>query len=259
MVDYSRDGEWIAYTTFPDGDLWRSRADGSDPRQLTHAPMRVGLPRISPDGKQIAFSANFPGEGYRVYVIPFDGGSPRLATMSKRTSEVAPTWSADGTRLLFRYDERAGEPAMQGNVLQIVDLASHAVTNVPGSNGKFNQRWSPDGRWMIATPNDESELDIYDVAAGRWSVLAKMKADYPSVSRDGRFVYILSNTPEHGASVYRVAVATGQAEFVAGLAAAEREIDEAWGQWVGLSPDGAPLIMANSDLEQIYLLSFTGK
>ena len=33
-VNFSRDGEWVAYTTYPEGRLWRSRRDGSEKLQL---------------------------------------------------------------------------------------------------------------------------------------------------------------------------------------------------------------------------------
>ncbi len=51
---FTRDGQWVTYTSYPDGTLWRSKVDGSERLQLTFSPMRVLLPRWSPDGKQIA-------------------------------------------------------------------------------------------------------------------------------------------------------------------------------------------------------------
>ena len=55
LVTFSRDGQWVAYSTFPDGNLWRSRLDGSEKLQLTSAPILAGFPKWSPDGREIAF------------------------------------------------------------------------------------------------------------------------------------------------------------------------------------------------------------
>ena len=48
---FSRDGQWVAFTSFPDNTLWRSRADGSDRLQLTFRPgalfCRAGHPTVS--------------------------------------------------------------------------------------------------------------------------------------------------------------------------------------------------------------------
>ena len=41
---FSRDGQWVAYESFPDENLWRSRSDGSDKMQLTYPPIKVGVP-----------------------------------------------------------------------------------------------------------------------------------------------------------------------------------------------------------------------
>jgi hypothetical protein len=66
---FSLDGQWVAYTSFPEGNLWRSRADGSEKMQLTFPPVSAGGLRWSPDGKQIAFSAILPGGVWNIYVM----------------------------------------------------------------------------------------------------------------------------------------------------------------------------------------------
>ena len=38
---FSKDGQWVAYTSYPDHTLWRSRSDGTERRQLTYPPMEV--------------------------------------------------------------------------------------------------------------------------------------------------------------------------------------------------------------------------
>ncbi len=61
MVNYSPDGEWISYVSFPEGDLWRSRPDGSERLQLTFAPLQVLTPFWSADSKYISFAGIIPG------------------------------------------------------------------------------------------------------------------------------------------------------------------------------------------------------
>jgi hypothetical protein len=55
-VTYSTDGKWVAYASYPERSLWRSRSDGTDRMQLTYPPMEVVGPFISPDGTKVAFS-----------------------------------------------------------------------------------------------------------------------------------------------------------------------------------------------------------
>jgi len=68
-VDFSRDGAWVVYESFPEGCLWRSKADGSERLQLTFPPMHVLTPRWSPDGKRIAFMGHMPGGPWKIYVV----------------------------------------------------------------------------------------------------------------------------------------------------------------------------------------------
>ena len=60
-IDFSRDGQWIAYKAYPDDTVWRSRVDGSEKLQFSSQPMLGAMPRWSPDGKQVAFVGTRPG------------------------------------------------------------------------------------------------------------------------------------------------------------------------------------------------------
>ncbi|MEP7346011.1 MAG: hypothetical protein ABI877_12120, partial [Gemmatimonadaceae bacterium] len=61
------------------GDLWVARLDGSDVRRLTAADGDEQNPAFSPDGKLIAFSANYDGNT-DVYVVSATGGVPKRLT-----------------------------------------------------------------------------------------------------------------------------------------------------------------------------------
>src|SRR5277367_1493671 len=52
-VSFSKDGQWVAYVSFPEGTLWKSKSDGSQRFQLTYPPLIAVLPSLSPDGQQI--------------------------------------------------------------------------------------------------------------------------------------------------------------------------------------------------------------
>jgi Tol biopolymer transport system component len=140
-VSFSKDGRWVAYTTFAEGTLWRSRSDGSERMQLTPPPVVAGLPRWSPDGSRIAFyggASDKPGE---VYVIPSAGGAMEAIA----PCEGEPSWSADGNSLLLACRPRAGGPRPG---LHLMDWATRKTTWVPGSEGIFRAAWSPDFRYI---------------------------------------------------------------------------------------------------------------
>src|SRR5580692_5728383 len=99
-VDYSPDRKWMAYVTHPDGVLWRSHADGSERRQLTHPPVVASSPKWSPDGQQIAFAAVGIGQPMQIELISAAGGTPRDVYPEGR-NQGSPAWSADGQSLIF--------------------------------------------------------------------------------------------------------------------------------------------------------------
>jgi serine/threonine protein kinase len=88
---FSSDGKWVAYTSYPDHALWRSRTDGSERLQLTYPPVSIGFERISPDGSQVAYS----DDNGDVYVVGMSGGTPRKVL----EHVVAPDWSPDGKQV----------------------------------------------------------------------------------------------------------------------------------------------------------------
>ena len=45
-LEFSRDGQWVTYVTFPDDILWRSRVDGSERLQLTFPPVEAYMPFV---------------------------------------------------------------------------------------------------------------------------------------------------------------------------------------------------------------------
>ena len=246
-LDYSRDGESVAYVTFPEGRLWKSKADGTQPVQLTFPPMQVFLPRWSPDGKRIAFAGTAPGKAQDIYLIPAEGGEPEQVTKGENNKGDV-SWSADGNQLV--YGLMAPLPS-SGIALHLIDLRTHQESTIPGPEGLFSPRWSPDGRFLAALPVAGDSLRLFDFATQKWDELAKFPMGYPSWSRDSNYIYFDTGGSE--AAIYRVKVSDRKVEQLASLKNVRRGGTY---EWTGVTPDGSPLLLRDVGTEEIYALDW---
>jgi tricorn protease len=80
-------------------DLWVARLDGSELRRLTTDDGLESSPAFSPDGKLLAFSAQYEGNT-DVYAVPIDGGVPKRLTWHPSVDEVQ-GFTPDGRQVLF--------------------------------------------------------------------------------------------------------------------------------------------------------------
>ena len=146
QLSFSKDEQWVAYVSYPEGNLWRSRIDGSERLQLTSPPMATLSPQWSPDGKQIAFAAQVPGKPFHIYTISMEGGAPREITKGVR-DEIFPRWSPDGNSLFFG---NTWAPGAAPTVISRLDLKTNDVTILKGSEGTLIPILSPDGNFVVA-------------------------------------------------------------------------------------------------------------
>jgi serine/threonine protein kinase/Tol biopolymer transport system component len=247
-VVFSKDGQWVAYVSYPQGILWRSNLDGSNKIQLSFPPMVAALPRWSPDGKQILFFDNSVGKPGRMYLISADGGgSPQQLLPDDPHPQRNPDWSPDGDKILF-----GSVPADSDVGIRVLDLKTRQISTLPGSKGLYSPSWSPDGRYIVAMPSDSLSLVLYDLQTQRWSQLAKGRSGFPNWSRDGQYVYFLRwlDNP----AVLRVAIADRKVEQISDLTDLPTTGNS--GPWLGLDPGDSPLVLRDTGTQDIYSLNW---
>jgi eukaryotic-like serine/threonine-protein kinase len=252
-VSFSKDGKLVAFTTYPDGTLWRANLDGSNRIQLSHAPIHPVLPRWSPDGTQILFFDSSSVDHDKAYLVSSAGGTPRRLLPDDNGYETDPNWSPDGTKVAFSTSPGGG--ADPKSVINILDLNTHQVSTLPGSVGLFSPRWSPDGRSIAAVRMNSTTLNIFDIATQHWSTPYKGVVAYQDWSQDGRSIYFM-NFQEHPA-VFRLRLADGAVDQIADLK--DLNYTGNTGMWMGIDPTDAPLFLRNMGTRDVYALTLETK
>jgi len=248
-LEFSKDGQWITYVTYPEGALWRSQPDGNQRLRLTPDGMWASLPRWSPDGRRIVFTGSKPGKRMKAYAVSVEGGNP-FPLIEGDGPEFDAAWSPDGESLIYAESYQAPVP-----VLHLVDFESHRTTTVEESQGLFSPRWSPDGDYIAALTVNSFNLKVFDRRLRKWRVLVPGRhASYPCWSTDGKYLYFLSVLAAT-TDFYRVRVDDGVLELVANVQVPRGLAAGFSGRWTGLGPGDTPLLLRDTSIQEIYALT----
>jgi Tol biopolymer transport system component len=142
--------------------------------------------------------------------------------------------------------------------LHILDLDNLEVSKLPGSDGLWTPRWSPNGKYVAALAlgtsdekhSDSSELRLFDFKTRQWSVLATAHfMNEVTWSRNSEYVYFdTAGGPDP--ALYRVSITGRHLTPLASLKGIFRTMDN----WSGVAPDGSPLIVKDKAISEIYAL-----
>jgi tricorn protease-like protein len=240
---FSSDGKWVAYASFPDQTLWRSRTDGTDRLQLTDRPEQAYFSFISPDGKQVTYD-NDRGE---INVISMDGGSRRRIV----EHGWAASWSPDGNRLVFAdYSDRVHTK------FQIYDLRTENRSFVPETDDLTGVQWVAEDL-LVAASNDRTRLVVFDLKTQRWSDLVSFTNPVTVVNwahtPDYKYVHYTTGGAEPQA--FRVRLADHKVEALTSLKDLARATTGGGQTQVSVAPDGSPVFTRDIGTEEIYALT----
>ena len=197
-------------------DLWIVPIEGGAARRLTNDPGVEMCAKFSPDGRTIAFTAQYDG-GTDVYVMPAEGGVPRRLTFHPASDRVLGWWP-DGKSIYFRSTR---EYPFRGEMVYRVPVAGGPTEKLPIDRAGLASV-SPDGR-MIAYNRISREAatwkrhrggDSQDIWLGSLE-----KHDYRIVSNTdwtsnfpmwaGTAVYFTSDREDGTLNLYRYDVSNG--------------------------------------------------
>jgi dipeptidyl aminopeptidase/acylaminoacyl peptidase len=238
---WSPDGQQIVFTTDISGrsNLWKVRASGGWPIQLTQSDDRQYSAVWSPDGKWIVYQQDRAGdELWDLYAIPSAGGEPLNLTNTPTIREQDPHWSHDGRTIAFAYKPKDGSQYD----IALLDWSTrkvHKLTNERQPGYSWNVvAWSRDDKVIYAgrvnPPFTDADVYRIDVATGKLENLT---------SHQGTIRYLASSLSPDGGMLLLSSDAKGGYMNIALLDVATKKVtwvtDLKWEAYSGnFSPDG---------------------
>ncbi len=246
---FSPDGQWVAYVTIPEGNLWRSRLDGTERLQLSYQPTQPLIPVWSPDGTHILYQSYTMGKNWRAQSVPFTGG-PSEDAIPGGIGAVDFNWTPDGNQLIFSKG-----PNYPPVSIFVLDLKTQQRSDFPGSQGLFSPRVSPDGHYLAALSQDSSTLKLYDFRTQRWTnwLTEPGNIAYPTWSKDSQYLYF-DNFMTDRPTARRIRLGDAHSEELFSLSGLRRFSGTASGTWGGLAPDNSRLYVQDLSTQEIYSL-----
>ncbi|MBP9890709.1 MAG: PD40 domain-containing protein [Planctomycetes bacterium] len=201
------------------GDIWTVSKAGGNATRLSSALGEEYKPRFSPDGKSIAFSAQYDGN-MDLYTLPIEGGVAHRVTHHPG-ADMMIDWTPDGKSLV--YSSGATSPIGRYSELFTVSHTGGLPKKLAlpwGDNGSF----SPDGGSIAYTPWSQDfrtwkryrggmvgKLWKFDLKTLDAVEISRGNASYSSPMWSGdRIFYMCDDNPQARNNIYVFDVKTGK-------------------------------------------------
>jgi tricorn protease len=208
-------------------DLWSVPATGGVATRLTTHPGMENAPKLSPDGKQVAFQGQYDG-GPAIYVMPVSGGAPKRVTfMGAGVQTIG--WTPDGRKIVFRSSHentfraitKLYTVAPDGGLPEQMPMERGILCSYlpDGSKLVYNRRGNEEYYWKRYKGGQYTDIWLYDFKVSSFAPLTDYvgKNAYPMWV--GNRMYFVSDRSTSGiANLYAYDFATKKVEQVTDFA-----------------------------------------
>jgi Tol biopolymer transport system component/imidazolonepropionase-like amidohydrolase len=268
-VDVSPDGKEIVFDLL--GDIYVVPAEGGEARALTKGPAWDSQPRVSPDGKTIAFTSDRGGID-NIWLMDRDGSNPRALTSEKDDYVRTAAWTPDGEYLVARKEDgkRAGIPPVELWMYHREGGSGVKLTSSDELNNASGAAASPDGRYIYFSARQKRFSYTPDLSQGLWQILRfdRLTGDSlpvtegfggavrPALTPDGKGLVFVSRRDDGSVLVLRDLRSGAETILAKDVTLDEQEGFAQMDLWPGfaVTPDGKALIFSNhGKLERLDL------
>lgn len=199
------------------GDLWTVPSQGGVARRLTSFDGYEAFPKFSPDGKLIAFTAAYDGNG-DVYLMPAEGGEPKRLTYRPGTGQPSGgvtfddwviDWFPGGKEILFRSSREAFPTAKlyrissEGGFPEALKLPEVGLASISpdGTKLAFNRRSREFRTWKRYYGGTAQDIWLYDLKTDAVEKLTDWKGTDNMPMWSGDKIYFTSDR-DHTLNIY---------------------------------------------------------
>ncbi|MEP7088116.1 MAG: LpqB family beta-propeller domain-containing protein, partial [Gemmatimonadota bacterium] len=168
--------------------VWVTREGLASPVDSQWKPDgNIGSPALSPNGRAIAVEMAQAGKS-DIWVKVLPGGPFSRLTFSD-TVHVRPSWSADGSRVLYLSDRGDGTGVAQS---RRADGIGEATNLLPVNHGFGQVTQSPDGQWLVLREDTLGSGNIVAARMGDTTIVPLVKSPanegVPALSPDSKWL-----------------------------------------------------------------------
>jgi serine/threonine-protein kinase len=180
------------------------RRGTSEPLGLQAGPYQY--PRVSPDGRRVAFGTD-DGNEANVWIYDVSvGGSPKRLTFGGHNR--LPVWSSDGQSVAFQSD-RQGDEAIYRQPIEGGGV--ERLTDAPKGSSHTPQAWSPTGDTLLFSVRDAGAYSLWvfsfrDHKAVSYDAVRSELPISAAFSPDGKWVAYSQRDAHQGAAASNVFV-----------------------------------------------------